>query len=134
MAEEGFPPSGAAEEPAHAYTETPVAESIAEAPTVEVAARPAPAPVTAPPAAPDATDPAAVRGSPDGHGHGRRHGPPGAQVFLDERLVGTTPLSLGGVRTGTHGVRIVLPEHRRWATAVTVTGDSIVRVAASLER
>jgi hypothetical protein len=61
--------------------------------------------------------------------------PSGAQVFLDERLVGTTPLSLGGVAPGIHGVRIALPEHRRWATAVAVTDDdSRVRVAASLER
>jgi hypothetical protein len=55
-------------------------------------------------------------------------------VFLDEHLVGSTPLSLAEVATGTHGVRIALPEHRSWATSVNVTAGSSLRVAASLER
>jgi hypothetical protein len=55
-------------------------------------------------------------------------------VFLDERLVGNTPLSLDEVTGGTHRVRIVLPEHRAWATSVTVTPGARQRVAASLER
>jgi hypothetical protein len=55
-------------------------------------------------------------------------------VFLDERLVGSTPLSLDEVAAGTHGVRIALPEHRKWATSVNVTPGSSLRVAASLER
>ena len=60
--------------------------------------------------------------------------PSGAQVLLDERLVGTTPLSLSGVSAGTHLVRIALSGYRRWATTVTVASGTSERVAASLER
>ena len=60
--------------------------------------------------------------------------PRGADVFLDERRVGTTPLLLGEVPAGTHALRIALPQHRRWATSVTVTAGARARVAASLER
>ena len=60
--------------------------------------------------------------------------PAGAQVFLDEQPVGTTPLSLSDVAAGTHRVRLDLPGHQRWATAVTVTGGASARVAASLEQ
>ncbi|HEY6361291.1 MAG TPA: PEGA domain-containing protein [Vicinamibacterales bacterium] len=60
--------------------------------------------------------------------------PRGAEVFLDGRLVGTTPMSLSDVPAGRHTVRIVLPDHRRWATTVTVAAGGRARVAASLER
>jgi hypothetical protein len=41
---------------------------------------------------------------------------------------------LSDVAAGTHAVRIALPDHRRWATSVTVTAGARARVAASLER
>jgi hypothetical protein len=58
--------------------------------------------------------------------------PSGAQVRLDGRVVGRTPLSLPDVPRGTHIVGIELTGYNRWATSVTVTGDR-ARVGASLE-
>jgi hypothetical protein len=133
--EDGQPIQPAREEPAQTYTETPIAEVPAEvaAPalataevlpsTVATVAAAAPRP-PAPRALPTTGTGAIVVFS----------RPSGAAVFLDERLVGNTPLSLDEVAVGTHGVRIALPEHRAWATSVTITPGSSLRVAASLER
>jgi hypothetical protein len=60
--------------------------------------------------------------------------PSGAQVFVDGRFVGTTPLRLSDVAAGSHAVRIALPGHRRWVTSVNVSPGERSRVAASLER
>jgi hypothetical protein len=60
--------------------------------------------------------------------------PAGAQVYLDERLVGTTPLALADVTPGRHTVRITLPDHQRWVTDIVVAPGESARVAASLER
>jgi hypothetical protein len=60
--------------------------------------------------------------------------PRGAQVFVDGRLVGITPLLLSDVRPGTHAVRVDLRGHRRWVTSVDVAPGERHRVAASLER
>jgi serine/threonine protein kinase len=60
--------------------------------------------------------------------------PSGAEVFLDGRLVGRTPLMLSEVPSGAHAVRIALPGHQRWVTTVEVAPGSHQRVAASLER
>jgi serine/threonine protein kinase len=60
--------------------------------------------------------------------------PSGAQVFIDDRMVGRTPLVLPQVDPGDHSVRIALPGHQRWATTVNVAAGSRARVAASLER
>lgn len=60
--------------------------------------------------------------------------PAGAQVFLDGRLVGRTPLTLSQVSAGSHAVRLALPGHQRWVTTVDVAPGAHARVAASLER
>lgn len=72
-----------------------------------------------------------------GHGPGRVEvvsRPSGAQVFLDGRLVGRTPLLLSPVAAGSHAVRLALPGHQRWVTTVDVEPGAHARVAASLER
>jgi len=121
------PPPAAADVPAQSYTETPVAE--------------VPTPAAMPVATAEVALPPAPRGSMTRPASLSRAGhlfvlsrPSGAQVFLDEQPVGTTPLSLSDVAAGTHRVRIDLPGHQRWATAVTVTGGASARVAASLEQ
>jgi hypothetical protein len=128
--QERRPAERPSEEPAHAYTETPLPQPTAVVATAEVTSPGGPGVLTAAPRA----DVPRVSAS-------TRTGilavfsrPSGAQVFVDERLVGTTPLSLDDVAAGPHGVRIALPDYQRWATSVTVTGGSSVRVAASLER
>ena len=129
------PAQAAPEEPAQTYTETPVADSPAEvvAPVVATA--------DVVPARTSGVAPAAPRVPARRASAPNRTGaivvfsrPSGAEVFLDEQLVGSTPLSLDEVAAGTHGVRIALPEHRTWATSVNVMPGSSLRVAASLER
>ena len=59
--------------------------------------------------------------------------PAGAQVILDGRAVGRTPLSID-VPDGAHDIRLDLPGFRRWETSVEVTAGQRTRVAASLEQ
>jgi hypothetical protein len=58
--------------------------------------------------------------------------PPGAEVALDGRIVGTTPLSIPDVTEGTHVVGIELAGFSRWATSVYVNKGERARVGASL--
>lgn len=60
--------------------------------------------------------------------------PAGATIFLDGRLVGTTPMLLSGVAPGAHEVRMELEGYRTWSasTVVDALGDN--RVTGSLER
>jgi hypothetical protein len=60
--------------------------------------------------------------------------PSGARVFVDDRAVGTTPVTLRGIRAGSHVVRLELAGYRRWSTSATVVAGEENRVAASLER
>jgi hypothetical protein len=60
--------------------------------------------------------------------------PTGARVWLNDSLVGTTPVKFSRVRAGSHAIRIELPGYRPWTTAVTVGGGEQRRVRASLER
>ncbi len=110
------------EMPAQSYTETPVTEAAAPIATAEVTPPPVPRASMTRPASTSGTGALFVLSRPSG-----------AQVFVDERLVGTTPLSLSDVAAGTHAVQITLPGHQRWTTAVSVRGGESARVAASLE-
>jgi hypothetical protein len=58
--------------------------------------------------------------------------PPGAEVAIDGRVVGTTPLSIPDVTEGTHVVGIELAGFSRWATSVHVSKGERARVGASL--
>lgn len=60
--------------------------------------------------------------------------PSGASVFVDNRAVGTTPLTIADVAAGTHTVRIELEGYRRWSTAAQVTAGERSRVRASLDK
>lgn len=60
--------------------------------------------------------------------------PTGAKVYVDGRLVGSTPLSLPEVAAGEHAIRIERDGYRRWSSSVRVVADQRNRVAASLER
>ena len=60
--------------------------------------------------------------------------PVGANVFVDGKLVGTTPLLLDSVTPGEHAVRLELDGHRDWVASVNVVAGERRRVAASLER
>ena len=59
--------------------------------------------------------------------------PPGARVFVDDKLIGTTPLQMPSIAAGAHAVRLELDGYRPWVTSVRIAvGDN--RVTASLER
>ncbi len=60
--------------------------------------------------------------------------PTGAQVTVDGRVVGRTPLILADVAAGSHRIGLQLPSYRPWATSLTVEGGVRTRVAASLEQ
>ena len=60
--------------------------------------------------------------------------PAGANVFLDGKLIGRTPLQVDEVAAGDHAVRIELDGYRRWSSSVHVVAGERGRVAASLER
>jgi len=62
-----------------------------------------------------------------------RSRPTGARVFVNERLVGSTPLAIPGLPAGPATVRIEMEGYRTWTTTVQV-GAAEQRVAASLER
>lgn len=60
--------------------------------------------------------------------------PAGARVFVDGRLVGTTPLLLDDVAPGDHAVRFELEGFDPWSATARVTGGERVRVSGSLEQ
>jgi hypothetical protein len=59
--------------------------------------------------------------------------PQGANVLLDGRLVGKTPLNLTEVPVGTHVVRIEMAGKQPWTVSQNVTTGKIARVTGSLE-
>jgi hypothetical protein len=60
--------------------------------------------------------------------------PAGARVFLDGKLVGTTPLGIPEVAAGGHVIRLEHDGYRRWSSSVRVVTGERNRVTASLER
>jgi PEGA domain-containing protein len=60
--------------------------------------------------------------------------PGGAQVFLDGRLIGATPLSVPSVAAGEHVIRLERDGYRRWSSSVRIVAAEQNRVTASLER
>jgi len=59
--------------------------------------------------------------------------PAGATVFLDNKAVGKTPLTLNGVHAGEHVVRLERDGYHRWSRAIRVVATERNRVTASLE-
>jgi hypothetical protein len=60
--------------------------------------------------------------------------PTGARVFLDGKLIGTTPLAMPGVPAGEHAIRLEHDGYHRWSSSVRVVASESNRVTASLER
>lgn len=60
--------------------------------------------------------------------------PAGAQVFLDENLVGTTPLLVSNLVVGSHRVRLESDGHQSWTTFVRIAPGKRFRLSASLGR
>ena len=60
--------------------------------------------------------------------------PAGAKVFVDGKLVGTTPMSMPTVAAGAHAIRLERDGYRRWSGSVSIVAGEPNRVTASLER
>jgi serine/threonine protein kinase len=60
--------------------------------------------------------------------------PTGANVFVDGKLVGTTPLVVEKIDVGEHPIHMELAGYRRWAAAVKIVAGERARIAASLEQ
>jgi serine/threonine-protein kinase len=60
--------------------------------------------------------------------------PAGADVFMDGKHVGTTPVSLPAVSVGSHAIRLERDGYRRWTSSVRVVASEQSRVTASLEK
>jgi hypothetical protein len=60
--------------------------------------------------------------------------PAGARVYVDDRLAGSTPISIPRLPAGPATVRIEMDGYRLWTTKVLVKPGEQIRVAASLER
>jgi hypothetical protein len=60
--------------------------------------------------------------------------PTGATVFMDGKRIGTTPMSLPSVRTGSHAFRFEMAGHKPWTASLPVVAGEKNRIAASLEQ
>lgn len=58
---------------------------------------------------------------------------PAADVYLNRKKVGRTPVRLENLRAGSHLIWIERDGYRRWTRVVAVTADRISRVSASLD-
>ena len=143
------PASAAA--PGQTFSESPVGDPvrIEEPPIVPAPEPPAPAPAPADrretrPAASVRQNPPAPRSpenapatvpAPTGPGSIQvLSRPAGAQVTLDGRLLGKTPMVIPEVAAGSHTIRLELATFNPWTTTVDVKAGDAVRVAASLEQ
>jgi serine/threonine-protein kinase len=59
--------------------------------------------------------------------------PAGAEVRLDGRLLGTTPMRVPGLSPGTHTIQLDLAGHKSVSTTVAVRAGQLVPVRVSLE-
>ena len=122
------------------FTEGTISEPVRVDPPPVVTAPPPPAEIepaaaSAPRVRPPASEPAGPEPAATGPGSLQIVSrPSGAEVFLDGRIVGRTPLVISQVPSGGHDVRLQLTGFRRWATAVQVRPGTRARVAASLEQ
>ncbi|BBL68501.1 PEGA domain-containing protein [Methanoculleus chikugoensis] len=58
--------------------------------------------------------------------------PSGAEVYIDNVYKGITPLTVDGIATGTHAVRVALGGYSDWSTTVQVGAGSTASASASL--
>jgi len=59
--------------------------------------------------------------------------PLGAQVFLDNKLIGTTPLFMSQLSSGSHEVRLELPGFKTYSSSIQVEPNTRFRLAVQLE-
>jgi hypothetical protein len=60
--------------------------------------------------------------------------PGGAKVYLDGKMIGTTPMTMSSVAPGEHSVRLEHEGYRQWTSSVRIAAGQKSRVTGSLER
>lgn len=133
-------PAGSAASPAPVASVTSETPAINDTTDADEAVSPVPAPGAPEPPRPaspetEATGSRAVP-VPQAVGPGSllvESRPAGAVVYLNNRRVGQTPLSLSDLPAGQGVVRIERDGYRRWASPVEILAGRTVRVTASLE-
>ena len=60
--------------------------------------------------------------------------PSGARVFVNGRFVGSTPIQLEDVPTGSRVIRVEADGYESWASAIRVVANQQTRVSAALRR
>jgi len=58
--------------------------------------------------------------------------PVGAQLTVDGRLIGPTPIRDHRLTVGAHTVALSLPGHRKWTTEVEIAADKAVEIAVAM--
>jgi hypothetical protein len=59
--------------------------------------------------------------------------PLGAQVFVDDKLIGTTPLFMSSLSAGSHHVRLELPGFNPYSSSIQVQPNERFRLAVQLD-
>ena len=59
--------------------------------------------------------------------------PSGAQVFVDDDLIGTAPLLLSNIAAGSRRLRVELSGYKTWTTSIQIEPSARLRVSANLE-
>jgi len=109
-------------------TAAPLQNSPAPVPVPQTAA-----PLQSSPAPAPAPSPVAAQAVPEKVKCNFSSTPPGADITIDWRYVGSTP-SVISLSTGTHVVVLSLPGFAEWKRELTVAADSVVNVTAVLEK
>jgi hypothetical protein len=122
--EDTAPPKESAAEPAPPAARTPTPPAAPAPRPARVAPRQAAPPPAVVEEKPPLTGPASLQVA---------SRPGGAEVIVDGKPVGRTPLSME-MSPGTHEVRLSLPGFKGWATTVDVKPGVTTRVSGSLEQ
>jgi hypothetical protein len=59
--------------------------------------------------------------------------PSGAQVFVDDELIGTTPLLLSDIAAGRKSLRVEMSGYTIWTRSIQIEPSARSRVTATLE-
>jgi hypothetical protein len=60
--------------------------------------------------------------------------PPGAQLFVDDALVGTMPLLMAGLSPGRHQIRVEMPGWKAWSSSIQIEPGKRFTLEVKMER
>jgi hypothetical protein len=58
--------------------------------------------------------------------------PQGAKIYLDNAYKGVTPLKLGNINSGHHGLKIVISGYQEWTSDISILSSQTTKVSADL--